>query len=96
MRSAALAMPCARFRERELLSAYAELGAAQASGQETYPLKQLTKYLSRGANRRIRVALSLWPPRGNAIQTSRRVTLLTTNPRSLRSVWPCCQLLRFR
>ena len=36
-RSAALADAVRALRERELLAAYAELGEAQASGQETYP-----------------------------------------------------------
>ena len=36
-RSAALADAVRALRERELLAAYAELGAAQASGQEHYP-----------------------------------------------------------
>lgn len=36
-RSAALADAVRALRERELLAAYAELGAAQASGQELYP-----------------------------------------------------------
>ena len=36
-RSAALAEAVRALRERELLTAYAELGDAQASEQETYP-----------------------------------------------------------
>ena len=36
-RSAALADAVRALRERELLAAYAELGAAQISGQERYP-----------------------------------------------------------
>lgn len=36
-RSAALADAVRALRERELLAAYAELGEAQANGQERYP-----------------------------------------------------------